>query len=217
MYLKLFYSDISCTFASIVSIENLGMKPIDFSQSTKVLQRPSTMTEKECASLHVWSDGNQCVSCWKPTFKERLNILFGGKVWLGVLSGKTQPPVFVSGTRVFNKAPFSARCRAFFCSVAESITGAIKATTRATKQADKQKHFVAGFVIALLAGVLAGFWSGLGAGCLAGAIKEWWDAKGHGTAEVMDFVFTLLGAIVGASVAVLLMMLLGMVLPSMLM
>lgn len=189
------------------------MKPIDFPQSTKVLQRPSTMTDKECASLHVWSDGNQCVSCWKPTFKERLNILFGGKVWLGVLSGKTQPPVFVSGTRVFNKAPFGACCRAFFGSVVESITKAI----RTAKQADKQKHFVAGFVIALLAGLLLGFWGGFSAGCLAGATKEWWDAKGHGTAEVMDFVFTLLGAIVGASVAVLLMMLLEVVLPSMLM
>ena len=67
------------------------MKPIDFPQSTKVLQKPSTMSDKECSSLHVWSDGKQCVSCWKPTFKERMNILFGGKVWLGVLSGKTHP------------------------------------------------------------------------------------------------------------------------------
>lgn len=152
------------------------------------------MTDKECASLHVWSDGNQCVSCWKPTFKERLNILFGGKVWLGVLSGKTQPPVFVSGTRVFNKSTFLARCRAFFYSVVESIKGAIKATIRATKQTDKQKHFVAGFVIALLAGVLVGFWGGFSAGCLAGATKEWWDAKGNGTVEVMDALFTALGA-----------------------
>lgn len=72
------------------------------------------MTDKECASLHVWSDGNQCVSCWKPTFKERLNILFGGKVWLGVLSGKTQPPVFVSGEQIFYKPNFMARLRAFF-------------------------------------------------------------------------------------------------------
>ena len=77
------------------------MKPIDFPQSTKVLQKPSTMSDNECSSLHVWNDGKQCVSCWKPTFKERMNILFGGKVWLGVLSGKTQPPVFVSGEMVF--------------------------------------------------------------------------------------------------------------------
>lgn len=152
------------------------------------------MTDKECASLHVWSDGNQCVSCWKPTFKERLNILFGGKVWLGVLSGKTQPPVFVSGTRVFNKAPFSARCRAFFGSVVESITEAIRTTTRATKQADKQKHFVAGLFASLFAGILFGFWVGFSVGGLVGVLKEWWDSKGHGAVEIMDAVFTMFGA-----------------------
>lgn len=97
------------------------MKPIDFKQSTKVLQKPSTMTDNECASLHVWSDGNQCVSCWKPTFKERLNILFGGKVWLGVLSGGTQPPVFVSGLNVFNRLPLAARFMACFSSIVGSI------------------------------------------------------------------------------------------------
>lgn len=90
------------------------MKPIDFPQSTKVLQKPSTMSDNECSSLHVWNDGKQCVSCWKPTFKERMNILFGGKVWLGVLSGKTQPPVFVSGEMVFEKAPLKARILAFW-------------------------------------------------------------------------------------------------------
>lgn len=180
------------------------MKPIDFKQSTKVLQKPSTMTDNECASLHVWSDGKQCVSCWKPIFKERLNILFGGKVWLGVLSGKTQPPVFVSGARVFNKAPFPARCRAFFGSVAESITEAIRVTTRATKQADKQKHFVVGLFASLLAGVLFGFWVGFSVGGLIGAPKEWKDLKGHGAVEIMNFVFTLLGSIAGASLSVIL-------------
>lgn len=97
------------------------MKPIDFPQSTKVLQKPSTMSDKECSSLHVWNDGKQCVSCWKPTFKERINILFGGKVWLGVLSGKTQPPVFVSGEAVFNKQPLKDRISAFLSEVKESI------------------------------------------------------------------------------------------------
>lgn len=84
------------------------------------------MTDDECASLHVWSDGTQCVSCWRPTFKERLNILFGGKVWLGVLSGKTQPPVFVSGERIFNKITFLARCGACFSAMAGSVANVIK-------------------------------------------------------------------------------------------
>lgn len=83
------------------------MKPINFKQSTKVLQKPGTLSDSECGTLPVWCDGKQCVSCWKPSFKERINILFGGKVWLGVMSGKTQPPVFVAGERVFRKRRFS--------------------------------------------------------------------------------------------------------------
>lgn len=178
------------------------MKPIDFPQSTKVLQRPSTMTDKECASLHVWSDGNQCVSCWNPTFKERLNILFGGKVWLGVLSGGTQPPVFVSGSNVFNRSPLIARFKTRISSMVGSVEDVIKVFVRAAKQPDKQKHFAAGLFASLLTSVLFGFWLGFSVGGLIGALKEWWDSKGHGTVDVMDFVFTAFGAIAGASLSV---------------
>lgn len=179
------------------------MKPIDFPQSTKVLQKPSTMSDNECSSLHVWNDGKQCVSCWKPTFKERMNILFGGKVWLGVLSGKTQPPVFVSGEMVFGKAPLKARILAFLGKAKESIIQTWENLAEAAKQPDKRKHFYVGFVIALVVGVLFGALVGFVAGCLAGAIKEWWDSKGHGTVELMDFIFTMIGALCGALVALI--------------
>lgn len=179
------------------------MKPIDFPQSTKVLQKPSTMSDKECSSLHVWNDGKQCVSCWKPTFKERINILFGGKVWLGVLSGKTQPPVFVSGEAVFNKQPLKDRISAFLSEVKESIIEAWENLAEAAKQPDKRKHFYVGFAIALVVGVLFGALVGFVAGSLAGAIKEWWDSKGHGTVELMDFIFTMIGALCGALVALI--------------
>ena len=179
------------------------MKPIDFPQSTKVLQKPSTMSDKECSSLHVWNDGKQCVSCWKPTFKERMNILFGGKVWLGVLSGKTQPPVFVSGEMVFEKAPLKARILAFWGKAKESIIQTWENLAEAAKQPDKRKHFYVGFVIALVVGVLFGALVGFVAGSLAGAIKEWWDSKGHGTVELMDFIFTMIGALCGALVALI--------------
>ncbi len=170
------------------------MKPIDFAQSTKVLQRPSTMTESECQSLPVWGDGNQCVSCWKATFKERLKILFTGKVWLGVLSGKTQPPVFVSGEIVFEKAPLKARILAFYEEVKESIIEAWESVKEAAKQPDKRKHFFVGAFISLIIGTLFGWWMGFTIGSLAGICKEWWDSKGHGTVEVMDAVFTMIGA-----------------------
>ena len=179
------------------------MKPIDFPQSTKVLQKPSTMSDNECSSLHVWNDGKQCVSCWKPTFKERMNILFGGKVWLGVLSGKTQPPVFVSGEMVFGKAPLKARILAFWGKVKESIIQTWENLAEAAKQPDKRKHFYVGFVIALVVGVLFGALVGFVAVSLAGAIKEWWDSKGHGTVELMDFIFTMIGALCGALVALI--------------
>lgn len=179
------------------------MKPIDFPQSTKVLQKPSTMSDKECSSLHVWNDGKQCVSCWKPTFKERINILFGGKVWLGVLSGKTQPPVFVSGEMVFEKAPLKARILAFWGKAKESIIQTWENLAEAAKQPDKRKHFYVGFVIALVVGILFGALVGFVAGSLAGAIKEWWDSKGHGTVELMDFIFTMIGALCGALVALI--------------
>lgn len=179
------------------------MKPIDFPQSTKVLQKPSTMSDNECSSLHVWNDGKQCVSCWKPTFKERMNILFGGKVWLGVLSGKTQPPVFVSGEMVFGKAPLKARILAFLGKAKESIIQTWENLAEAAKQPDKRKHFYVGFVIALVVGVLFRALGGFVAGSLAGAIKEWWDSKGHGTVELMDFIFTMIGALCGALVALI--------------
>ena len=179
------------------------MKPIDFPQSTKVLQKPSTMSDNECSSLHVWNDGKQCVSCWKPTFKERMNILFGGKVWLGVLSGKTQPPVFVSGEMVFEKAPLKARILAFWGKAKESIIQTWENLAEVAKQPDKRKHFYVGFVIALVVGVLFGALVGFVAGSLAGAIKEWWDSKGHGTVELMDFIFTMIGALCGALVALI--------------
>lgn len=172
------------------------MKPINFPQSTKVLQRPSTMSESECQSLPVWNDGKQCVSCWKPTFKERINIFFTGKVWLGVLSGKTQPPVFVSGIDVFEKPSVNGRLWALVLQIKESVSEALDSIKDAAKQPDKRKHFIVGWAISVILGSLLGCWVGFIIGSLAGIVKEWWDSKGHGTVEVMDAIFTMFGAMV---------------------
>ena len=75
------------------------MKPIDFFEANKTLTKPISMTDDECGPLQVWNDGEQCVSCWKPSLKERLSILLFGHVWLRILSGETQPPVSLSGKR----------------------------------------------------------------------------------------------------------------------
>lgn len=71
------------------------MKPIKFKEATKNLLKPENMTDEECSSLWVYNDGRECVSCWRLTWKERIKALLFGKVWLGVLSGFTQPPVWM--------------------------------------------------------------------------------------------------------------------------
>lgn len=71
------------------------MKPIKFKEATKNLLKPENMTDEECSPLWVYNDGRECVSCWRLTWKERIKALLFGKVWLGVLSGFTQPPVWM--------------------------------------------------------------------------------------------------------------------------
>jgi hypothetical protein len=75
------------------------MKPIKFEEATKNLAKPASMTDEECNSTWVYSDGQQCISCWKMTWKERLKTLLYGKVWLGVVSGQSQPPVWVDPSK----------------------------------------------------------------------------------------------------------------------
>ena len=71
------------------------MKPFKFEQANKNLLKPENMTDEECSSLWVYNDGTRCVSCWRLTWKERLKVLFFGRVWLTVLSGESQPPVWL--------------------------------------------------------------------------------------------------------------------------
>lgn len=75
------------------------VKPIKFEEANKNLLKPSSMTDEECSSLWVYSDGEQCISCWKLGWKERLAALLFGKVWLSVLSGSTQPPVWIDSCK----------------------------------------------------------------------------------------------------------------------
>lgn len=170
------------------------MKPTNFKQSTKVLKRPSIMAESECQSLPVWCDGKQCVSCWKPSIRERLNILFSGKVWLGVLSGETQPPVYVTAECVFVKKSNKARFCSLISKTKESIIEVVKTVRDGFKQPDKRKHFIAGLFFSIIVGIFLP-WLGVLFGFVTGALKELWDKKGKGTTEWMDFIFTCIGVL----------------------
>lgn len=114
------------------------MKPKNFKEATKVLQKPEDMTNEECSSLSVWNDGKQCISCWKPSIKEKVISIF-------------------------------------------------------TK--DKRLHTLAGFIISLVFGLWFP-WLGFALGVCSGAAKEYRDSRGHGCVELLDFVFTVIGALI---------------------
>lgn len=178
------------------------MKPLKFQQSHKELQKPLGMTDEECSSLPVWSDGTQCVSCWKPSFIERVKIAFGGNVWLGVMSGEAQPPVFLSGEEVFEKPSLKSRFQAFCGGAKEMFKKAWESVKNGFKQPDKRKHFVVGFAISVIIGGIQPL-IGLILSISVGAAKEYWDSKGHGTKEFMDFVFTCIGGLLAYPFALL--------------
>lgn len=77
--------------------------PVRFPQANKNLLKPDSMTDEECSSLWVYTNGNECVSCWKVPFIARISILIHGTVWLDVISGQTQPPVWLSGEKTVFK------------------------------------------------------------------------------------------------------------------
>jgi hypothetical protein len=79
------------------------MKPIDFPEKTLDLQKPAGMTDEQCSPLPVFRDGQHCISCWAPTWRERLEILLGRPIWLWVWMGNTQPPVLLATERPFVK------------------------------------------------------------------------------------------------------------------
>ena len=71
------------------------MVPVKFKEANRKLLKPDNMTDEECSALWVYTDGKQCISCWKLSWKQRIKALLFGKVWLSVLSGCTQPPVWL--------------------------------------------------------------------------------------------------------------------------
>ena len=84
------------------------MKPIKFAEANKNLLKPSSMSDAECRSLWVYTDGRECVSCWKLTWAQRIKALLFGRIWLSVLSGQTQPPVWLDCAKTVFKTATQA-------------------------------------------------------------------------------------------------------------
>jgi hypothetical protein len=80
------------------------MRPIDFREANRTYTKPSSMTDEECSPLRVCDTGEALISCWCPTWRERLTILVRGRVWLWVV-GRGQPPVAVEAASPWIATP----------------------------------------------------------------------------------------------------------------
>lgn len=62
----------------------------------RLLSAPKGEEKDRVHDLHVFNNGNVTVSCWQLTPEELADIIQnGGKIYLAVLYGASQPPVFV--------------------------------------------------------------------------------------------------------------------------
>ena len=86
--------------------ERIEVTPINFPEAVKTLQ-PSGKTYSENVTgvepLPIWTDGEQVVSCWRMSWRERLSALIFGRAWVATLSGSTTVPVFTTATRHYFK------------------------------------------------------------------------------------------------------------------
>lgn len=76
------------------------MKPIDFKEANKTLSAPNGMSS--VLPLRVRSTNSECTSLWRVSMKERLRLLFTGRIWCHVMSFTgTQPPISLSVKKDF--------------------------------------------------------------------------------------------------------------------
>ena len=79
------------------------MKPKKFKEQNKVLIKPDSMTNQECGSLPIYTNGEQCISCWELSDDDIMDIVKYKKIWVGVYSGENQPPIWLDTRKnVFN-------------------------------------------------------------------------------------------------------------------
>lgn len=75
------------------------MQQIEFVGANSVLTggpKEEFGTEDDVVDLVCWRGPGMTISCWQLTWRERLGILFGGSIWLSMLT--THHPAVRLGT-----------------------------------------------------------------------------------------------------------------------
>lgn len=79
--------------------------PIQFCGSNQRLTAPPGQ-EDVIRTLHTYANGLEHISCWKLNPTELAQVLKTGEVWVSVASGKTAPPIYLSGTALMQGFDF---------------------------------------------------------------------------------------------------------------
>lgn len=75
------------------------MKPVEFKHQNIVFAKDQPEYQP-LPALRIDSPTGEVVSCWKLTFKERVKIVFTGRVWLSLMSfNKSLTPSFLAVNR----------------------------------------------------------------------------------------------------------------------
>ncbi len=75
------------------------MKPIEFKHQNIVFAKDQPEYQP-LPALKLDTTEGEVISCWKLTFKERIKIIFTGRVWLSLMSfNKPLTPSFLSVNR----------------------------------------------------------------------------------------------------------------------
>lgn len=87
-------------------MNNQDLHPTNFPQANRILQKPKSMTDKECGPLPIWTDNRTVISCWKIPWRARLQLLVKGRIWLGLVTGQpTQCPAFLTSRIPIEEQP----------------------------------------------------------------------------------------------------------------
>jgi len=71
------------------------MRPVDFPDTN------ITFVLDGCADLPAFRGGGMIVTCWRPSWLERLRVLLRGRVWVALLGDKCPPLAVAGGQCVF--------------------------------------------------------------------------------------------------------------------
>jgi hypothetical protein len=81
------------------------MTPINFRRANGTLTGGPSQnfnTDEDVVDLPVYRNGKEVMSCWRPSLRERLSVLFQGRVWLRVSTSTAHPPVCLEGRSPFD-------------------------------------------------------------------------------------------------------------------